>query len=60
MVPWVLRESLVNLYIVGQDGIEEDGRIYTFSKHPGWESMLRECRLAVEEFIRDQRPKLNE
>ena len=59
LVPWALKDWLIRLYVVGQDGIEKDGREWTFSQHPDWPRALKECQLAVEEYIRDSRPTLH-
>lgn len=54
LVPWLLKEWLVNSVTVSPDPAF---RGYTVGRE--WAQALRECKRAVEEFVRDSRPTLH-
>lgn len=59
MIPWLLKDWLIRVYVIGQhDEILPGQPVYLPS--PDWQRALRESTLAVEEQLRDQRPRLHE
>lgn len=55
MVPWALKEWLLELYVIGQGSLMRSGIPW----HPDWDHAIMVAKKAVEESVRDAMPRLH-